>query len=1478
MDSASCAAVRPSIDRLTSVTREQRLNLLEDLYANLVECSIRYVLPEYQPSDVLQTIRPSHEILATSREGTCLDLALLFCGVAMSNDLLPMLVVLEEHALVMVSLDHDLSEWDAYDRRERNLFAENVLTDPAPLVEMLNSGSWTAIECTGFASSQFLQNNGDPDLPEASMRVDGFIPFKSALEAGKSQLLRSRRKFEFALDVATAHFAWKIEPLPPPDDSVRRSFFDYLRAVKETPTTAYRSLHLTQGLELKSVYVEPRVIERGQELETPEEGGKAPREIIGLEPQSDVNLQIAIVGGPGSGKSTTLRMLASEIASATLERRHAAAKWIPMFVRLQTLGLDEAGSLEERLWRAASIASDIVLERSPSAGFLQDWPSLEGGKWLLLLDGLDEVDPRDLNKMRIFIGTLLGRGYDIVVSSRGSAVLLDWLDESGFKIAILQFGGDQTKELAEKCLSNDGKSFLEALGRLGFTDFYSSPLCLTLAAIEYRRNADSFPKTRGALYHVFVQQFLSEVRERRASAEIDEEMLDESLPVLRKLAVSMTLDRQLTSVASVLRTVAEHISGALDISLKRALQPSRSDKFLRFLGRRSGLLSILGESVGWSHNSFREYLAAVDIVEAGTQSKPAQEIIGRPSDPSYREIIKFILDIADQETEQFVTEILETTDEQEANAGLALVVNSLTRNTPISNTLVETCLRKMNHLAKTEVSHGLCGALFTLSAMNSRDMFRAITRLGDRLSSDFRKCLLDEWISAFAIAMREYRLADTPAGVDWIAELSPRPSLEIVYNDYDVPSWIRYWAGWYSGDMEVSELSGLRDQVLSDYAEEPDKIALSLSGEDVTELLDRSVEPSERLVDLLAKRAAKSDANSDWIVDKVQDAATDFRLRASLLNALCAGSENTQAWLDFLLSLLIDNVEQTDFSYPPVGESIDLLASDSDLFEKLLDQLKAAREPDIFYWQAVAKAFGGRVMALADLVLALGDNQNAKIAILSFLGEQFGHAFVHQNWMDDDTVVALLSMSSGLIEEATQEQALGLTLLTASLQLHRNEIQNALSSLTEHEGIGEDNVLYQSLLGYAYFRSDDNNSALVKLRHAKEIRGYLPADYFKVALMNLLVQEMELEQAAALYGQIDPNDPSPLFLTSLARLLYYSNPVSALAEVAALLDRALDLMPDYQYAISGRLSVCWRTGDLEKALKDAEHLHAEGLSEGLFSLALIKAEHGGDDTFDPSGPYLKDDLTAAWLKLVDLMSALGGARVDDVYACLSELFELERALQDWFEVFPTTRLAHYLTGTIDHSALARPASKSAQYRTYLIEQTLPVLESIKRLALKDERLRELASRADIALLNLCEYLSLSTQEAAVPIAPKRRFSAIYCQRQSIAGCEQEQTVAEEIVATTRPMGNCVVLIELEGSDFVYGYCNFKRNSTDRYNFKFVESWLLLKAKNLILIAQDFRVETILTPSTSIAENVQALVKWKSLPVVIEHVRLPNQIE
>src|SRR5271166_2647933 len=173
----------------------------EAIYNALSKRKISYALEPHNADTRIQQIRPPERVLGGAREGTCLDLALLFGGIALGKDLAPLVIMLEGHALAAVSLDDDRTTAIDMPRRNREgpWLDEGLLHDGDVLRNLIDKGHYVAVECTGFAKGTVFQ----PGMPESADRVGGKLAFCSAVRAGRKQLdLQNERPFRFAIDLA----------------------------------------------------------------------------------------------------------------------------------------------------------------------------------------------------------------------------------------------------------------------------------------------------------------------------------------------------------------------------------------------------------------------------------------------------------------------------------------------------------------------------------------------------------------------------------------------------------------------------------------------------------------------------------------------------------------------------------------------------------------------------------------------------------------------------------------------------------------------------------------------------------------------------------------------------------------------------------------------------------------------------------------------------------------------------------------------------------------------------------------------------------------------------------------------------------------------------------------------------------------------------------------------------------------------------
>ena len=328
------------------------------------------------------------------------------------------------------------------------------------------------------------------------------------------------------------------------------------------------------------------------------------------------SIHVLLQGLVGTGKSTALRHIAayafSEPQLLGLPGRH-----LPIVVRLQVLADVGGASLEERLLNSLRRAGDLVLEQTPGEGFLRRWSDHLSSPWILLLDGLDEVVIQKREEtLRWVSGVLrmLGARHPVVLTSRPA---IDPAYRSLWRhltvAELLPFDEIQKRDFAIRWFSDGAEEFLAAVDQFSKGNWFTepmvmTPLLLTVAATVYRKYGDLSPAGQVELYGKFIDILLEEAGRHGLWNELGDEVSDFARSALEELALSMSLDPQVNTLATLVDVCASFLSSQLGWNALRAQM--RGKQLLEVLSKRSGVFYEQGEIFQWLHPTFREYLAA----------------------------------------------------------------------------------------------------------------------------------------------------------------------------------------------------------------------------------------------------------------------------------------------------------------------------------------------------------------------------------------------------------------------------------------------------------------------------------------------------------------------------------------------------------------------------------------------------------------------------------------------------------------------------------------------------------------------------------------------------------------------------------------------------------------------------------------------------------------------------------------------------
>ncbi|MFC4536846.1 trypsin-like peptidase domain-containing protein [Sphaerisporangium dianthi] len=341
-----------------------------------------------------------------------------------------------------------------------------------------------------------------------------------------------------------------------------------------------------------------------------------------------------IIGGPGAGKSSLLRHITDVAATGWLEGREA--DFVPILVHISALV--RRRSLPEALAAGVTDLLGIGLAHGGLAELFAEEP-LPGVRWLVLVDGADEVSHREDRDTTLGRIARLRRGsahMRFVVASRPlpahslnrlvtddspSFVIEPFTDEQLGTFATGWFealGLPRPKETSTR--------FVEQLERGGIRQLAHIPLLATMLCVVFAADPGRrLPLSRAELYDRFVQRLLAKAME---AVDIRAQLREQARPYGHdaERAVERLLDN-LLPVLSELAHRRQYTVAAPDPPTAAVLAPppgmsaERWEAVVAEALRQSGLVvqRRTGEFV-FIHHTIQEYLTARFL--AGRHPRP----------------------------------------------------------------------------------------------------------------------------------------------------------------------------------------------------------------------------------------------------------------------------------------------------------------------------------------------------------------------------------------------------------------------------------------------------------------------------------------------------------------------------------------------------------------------------------------------------------------------------------------------------------------------------------------------------------------------------------------------------------------------------------------------------------------------------------------------------------------------------------------
>jgi hypothetical protein len=332
-------------------------------------------------------------------------------------------------------------------------------------------------------------------------------------------------------------------------------------------------------------------------------------------------------GGAGAGKTTLLRWLALQAARGRLVEDGEPGGAVPFLIPLRRFP-DAELPLPEDLPK--KLAAVIAAEAPP------EWASrrLRSGRAWVLIDGVDELAPERRADAARWVEELVHAYPDAryVVTTRPSAVAEDWLAGSGFvPFDLLPLSANSTREflrcwhdaaradcgpdeVSRRWLDQCEDGLNKVLDtRPELRRLAGVPLLCGLLCALYQDGTMHLPRDRKGLYEAALDLLLVRWDEQR---HVQQDGLrlskEEQIVLLQRFAYSLIKNSEVQVSRAV---TVQRIGHAM-----RGLRSQQADPepIVQHLLERTGMLrEPHPDLVQFVHRTFREYLAAKEVVDSG---------------------------------------------------------------------------------------------------------------------------------------------------------------------------------------------------------------------------------------------------------------------------------------------------------------------------------------------------------------------------------------------------------------------------------------------------------------------------------------------------------------------------------------------------------------------------------------------------------------------------------------------------------------------------------------------------------------------------------------------------------------------------------------------------------------------------------------------------------------------------------------------
>ncbi|MEA5500671.1 NACHT domain-containing protein [Limnoraphis robusta] len=352
--------------------------------------------------------------------------------------------------------------------------------------------------------------------------------------------------------------------------------------------------------------------------------------------------KLMILGKPGAGKTTFLKHLAIQCIGGAFQ-----AERVPVFITLKDFAdIKEHPNLLEYLQNLLKRYSDEMEDIVTLSSLLK------AGKFLILLDGLDEVREIDSSRILREIKQLSQQfpQNQFVITCRIAAK--EYTFEKFTDVEVADFNEEQIADFSQKWFhsKNDpvkAERFLEKLKQdEPILELATNPLLLTLLCLVFE-DAGSFPSNRADLYKNGLDVLLTKWD---ANRNIERDQVYKGLSLKRKEDLLSRIAHTTFQAGDYIfktREIEGYISEYIQNLRNAKTDPKAleldSEAVLKSIEAQHGLLVERARNIySFSHLTFHEYLTARKIVTNCNQDDindpTLRELVSHITEPNWREV------------------------------------------------------------------------------------------------------------------------------------------------------------------------------------------------------------------------------------------------------------------------------------------------------------------------------------------------------------------------------------------------------------------------------------------------------------------------------------------------------------------------------------------------------------------------------------------------------------------------------------------------------------------------------------------------------------------------------------------------------------------------------------------------------------------------------------------------------------------------